>query len=100
MERTDVIWLLCRQKKHFEEELEKASEPALIAILQQCREVCDQSIAALQEQEHKGNGCSWCWHFQCDPQHLISEGNGRYRELIYQFCPICGRKLEEFNYAA
>lgn len=55
--------------------------------------------AALREQEERSKAelsepCEWCWHFAQDPQHLFAEGNRRYRELIYQFGPNCGRKLE------
>lgn len=37
--------------------------------------------------------CEWCYHFKCDPQYLIGEGNGIYRELIFKYCPMCGREL-------
>ena len=38
--------------------------------------------------------CEWCWHFKNDPQHLFSEGDGMYKELVYKFCPACGKGLE------
>lgn len=62
-------------------------------------EAMKMAISALREQEEQSKAelsepCEWCWHFAQDPQHLFAEGNGRYRELIYQFCPNCGRKLE------
>ena len=45
-------------------------------------------------EEDQGAECEWCQYFKNDPQHLVSEGNGMYRELIYRRCPNCGRKLE------
>lgn len=53
------------------------------------------ALAALREQEQREQGCGWCDHFELDPQYLIGEGNGMYKELIFHFCPMCGRKLKE-----
>lgn len=58
-------------------------------------EMLNHAIAALREQEQREQGCDWCWHFSNDPQHLLSGGNGMYAEIIYKFCPMCGRKLLE-----
>lgn len=45
------------------------------------------------EEEQRAD-CEWCWHFKNDPQHLFSEGDGMYKELVYKFCPACGKGLE------
>ena len=52
------------------------------------------AISALQEREERAIGCEWCKFFKNDPQFLFSRGNGRYDELMFEFCPICGRKLK------
>lgn len=52
------------------------------------------AIAALREQEERSKGCEWCWHFQSDPQYLVSRGDGMYEEVTFKLCPVCGRKLE------
>ena len=57
-------------------------------------EACVLAVAALREQEERSKGCRWCWHFQNDPQYLVSKGNGMYDEVIFKFCPVCGKKLE------
>lgn len=54
----------------------------------------EMAIAALREQEERSKGCEWCWHFQSDPQYLVSRGNGMYEEVTFKLCPVCGRKLE------
>lgn len=57
-------------------------------------EAWEMATAALREQEERSKGCNWCWHFQNDPQYLVSRGNGMYDEVIFEYCPVCGRKLE------
>lgn len=39
--------------------------------------------------------CSMCSEFENNRQWLVSTGNGMYLEYIYEYCPICGRKLGE-----
>lgn len=41
------------------------------------------------------NDCQWCYMYQKDPTYLISEGNGKYIELTFQYCPICGNQLKK-----
>ena len=42
----------------------------------------DMAIAALREQEERSKGCDWCGFF--------FDHSGKF-----QFCPQCGRRLEE-----
>lgn len=42
----------------------------------------DVAIAALMEQEERSKGCDWCEFF--------FDHSGKF-----QFCPQCGRRLEE-----
>ena len=59
------------------------------------KEAAYLAFDAMREQEQREQGCGWCDYFERDRQFLIGEGNGMYKELIYQFCPMCGRRLEE-----
>jgi hypothetical protein len=81
MDRAEAIWYL--------------HPIADSASLERYKEALNLAIAALREQEQRAQGCGWCDHFELDPQYLIGEGNGMYKELIFQFCPMCGRKLKE-----
>lgn len=83
MDRAEAIKVL-QSKLHLDCSVDMAIKEL------EAREV---AIAALREQEQREQGCEWCFHFESDPQHLIGEGNGMYTELIYNFCPMCGRKL-------
>ena len=53
----------------------------------------DVAFDALMEQEEK-EPCEWCFHFVNDRQYLVSQGNGMYKEAMFEFCPMCGRRLE------
>lgn len=51
-------------------------------------------IKHLREKEEK-EPCAWCFRFAKDRQYLLSEGNGMYKDAVFEFCPMCGRRLEE-----
>lgn len=52
------------------------------------------AISALQEREERSKGCERCQIFENDPQFLFSRGNGQYDEIMFKYCPVCGRKLK------
>ena len=39
--------------------------------------------------------CTMCSEFENNRQWLVSTGNGMYLEYTYEYCPICGRKLDD-----
>ena len=51
------------------------------------------AITALREQEQEEQGCEWCDDFQKDPHFYVSEGNGQYTDVVFKFCPMCGKRL-------
>lgn len=50
--------------------------------------------AALCEQEERIKGCRWCWNFQKNPKIVISGHGNKEFVVFFDFCPMCGRKLE------
>ena len=54
----------------------------------------DCAITALQEREERSERCERCQMFENDPQFLCSRGNGQYDEVIFKYCPVCGRPLK------
>lgn len=40
-------------------------------------------------------GCDLCHRFEEDRQWLVHRGNGMYDEYFYEYCPMCGKKLED-----
>jgi hypothetical protein len=84
--------------------LAATTEPSAAEVLQRYIDVYDMAIAALREQDHIREvtkmiePCEWCRHFEGDSRsriYLLSEGNGMYKEAMFEFCPMCGRRLEE-----
>lgn len=64
-------------------------------INQSDRNAIDMAITALLEQEQREQGCERCDDFQKDPHFYVSEGNGQYTDVVFKFCPMCGRRLED-----
>lgn len=61
-------------------------------------DVCEAtilSLTALREQEEREQGCEWCYNFQTDPHFYVGEGNGQYTDVVFKFCPMCGRELQK-----
>lgn len=66
----------------------------LFKILSTKFEFLVAAISALQEREERSKGCERCQIFENDPQFLFSRGNGQYDEIMFKYCPVCGRKLK------
>lgn len=60
--------------------------------MKEYEELC---FVALREQEQREQGCEWCYNFQKDPHFYVDEGNGQYTDVVFKFCPVCGRRLED-----
>lgn len=46
------------------------------------------------EREERARGCERCQIFENYPQFLCSRGDGQYDEVIFKYCPVCGRPLK------
>ena len=53
-------------------------------------EALDMAISALREQEYK-EPCDGC-RFFADARE---QDFGLYETVVFEFCPVCGRRLEE-----
>lgn len=63
-------------------------------VLKQRIVAINTAQVALQERIERETVCDWCQRFEDDPQYLVSRGNGQYDEVMFEYCPVCGRKLK------
>lgn len=91
IERAIAYW------KEFEAEIDglyaETNKSGRIELDKQ-RPAVEVALAALQEREERSKGCERCQIFENDPQFLFSRGNGQYDEIMFKYCPVCGRKLK------
>lgn len=55
-------------------------------------------LAELEDEaERREEGCEWCSYYDVERQDLIANGNGMYDEVIFRYCPVCGKELKELK---
>lgn len=66
----------------------------LYDVVKQRIDAINLAHSTIKERMERENECEWCSCFANDPNHCFSEGNGMYKTIQYNFCPMCGRRLE------
>lgn len=54
-------------------------------------------VNLILNQQERQEECEWCSEFENNRKWLVSKGNGMYEEYTYQYCPMCGKKLGDYE---